>query len=378
MLFVTASALYPPVRGTSVRVAAMVDYFHRRGWETSIVHCSVHPEVRDDYFAIRSICERVYAYFPSRSELGQRRQQTCDAWCPDGLARLVAHVCLTEGTDVVIAHYSYLSKCFLHLDGARPPLKVLDADNLFSGRSQRFQGFALPYVALSTTREDEAAALRRAEVILAIQELEAREFRSMAPEVPVLVVPHGVDAPDCGAADGHDILLVGSRYHANAEGLLRFLSTAFPEVRAAYPDARLIVAGELGQVLAAGIDGVEVAGVVPDLDALYRSAAVVINPVPAQTGLSIKSVEALARGKCLVTTPAGAQGIPGAGVAMAVLPDAEQFGGAIVGLFADRRRLVELGRAAREMATGHFSSARAFGPLADRLEERVSAASEVR
>src|SRR5262249_37217425 len=129
MLFVTASALYPPVRGTSMRVAAMVEYFHRRGWGITIVHWSVQAEGGDDYSAIRGMCERIYAYFPSPSELDERRHQTCDAWCPDGLARLVAHVCRTEGIDVVTAHYSYLSKCFLHLDGERPPLKVLDADN---------------------------------------------------------------------------------------------------------------------------------------------------------------------------------------------------------------------------------------------------------
>jgi len=127
-------------------------------------------------------------------------------------------------------------------------------------------------------------------------------------------------------------------------------------------------------VLTDAIDGVEVAGVVPDLDELYRSAAVVINPVPAQTGLSIKSVEALARGKCLVTTPAGAQGIPHDGTAMVVLPAAEQFGAAIVELFADPGRIGALGRAARALATEQFSSATAFGPLAVRLEELAAAA----
>ena len=42
----------------------------------------------------------------------------------------------------------------------------------------------------------------------------------------------------------------------------------------------------------------------------YAEATVVINPAWIGTGLKIKTVEALARGKALVTTPKGIEGLP--------------------------------------------------------------------
>jgi hypothetical protein len=62
---------------------------------------------------------------------------------------------------------------------------------------------------------------------------------------------------------------------------------------------------------------------------------------------------------------------------MIVLSTVEQFGAAIVELFADRERISVLGRAARALAIEHFSSAVAFGPLAGRLEELAATAPEL-
>jgi hypothetical protein len=70
-----------------------------------------------------------------------------------------------------------------------------------------------------------------------------------------------------------------------------------------------VVGGVSKVVTDKAIAGVTVAGSVDDVTTLYRDAALVINPVVAGTGAKIKTIEALARLRPIVTWPAGVDGL---------------------------------------------------------------------
>ena len=84
----------------------------------------------------------------------------------------------------------------------------------------------------------------------------------------------------------------------------------------------------------------------PMLERLYRTATVAVAPLRFGAGVKGKVVEAMRFGVPVVTTSAGAQGLPGAEDAVEIAPvSAEGFADAIVRLLRDpdlaRRRALE-------------------------------------
>ncbi len=133
--------------------------------------------------------------------------------------------------------------------------------------------------------------------------------------------------------------------------------------------AVLRVVGKLAHHLQTDDERVQRVGWVPNLDEEYRTAAVVINPTQAGTGLKIKSVEALCRGKALVGTPNSVDGIECAGERpYVVCPDWQTFSDAVLALLRSDDERGRLERVAVRFAREHFSSERVYAPLELRLK----------
>ena len=111
-------------------------------------------------------------------------------------------------------------------------------------------------------------------------------------------------------------------------------------------------------------NGVTRIGYVRNLRRAYRDAAVVINPVRFGTGLKIKTVEALAHGKALVTTSCGVEGLEGAhGRAFLVEDDMPRFGAEVGRLLASPDARRTLAQAAAGFARAEFGRDRVYGAL---------------
>ncbi|MCX5713256.1 MAG: glycosyltransferase family 4 protein, partial [Candidatus Omnitrophica bacterium] len=107
------------------------------------------------------------------------------------------------------------------------------------------------------------------------------------------------------------ILIVASGNPLNIFSVNKFIKEIWPKIQKRIPDARLRIAGPICKVLLCGVHaGVELVGYVENIADEYSNALVVVNPVVAGTGLKIKSLEALAYGKALLSTPAGVEGLP--------------------------------------------------------------------
>jgi glycosyltransferase involved in cell wall biosynthesis len=87
---------------------------------------------------------------------------------------------------------------------------------------------------------------------------------------------------------------------------------------------------------------------VPDLAPIYATASLVVVPMRLGSGTRIKVLEALARGKAMVSTSIGIEGLdlrPGVDVVVADEPAA--FAQACTRLLGDREARRQLGRTAR-------------------------------
>ncbi len=185
---------------------------------------------------------------------------------------------------------------------------------------------------------------------------EDRAFLDPRARGNVFVVPNGTSvhppAPHETEVPG-EMLFVGLLdYYPNIDAIKFFHDKILPLVSSRVPNARFRIVGRRPDrdVLALDNGGnCVVTGPVEDLAPYYAQASLVVVPVRLGAGTKLKTVEALAYGKAMVTTTSGAQGFdlrPGTDLEVADTPQA--FADACVRLLGDatlRRRLGESGRA---------------------------------
>jgi sugar transferase (PEP-CTERM/EpsH1 system associated) len=140
---------------------------------------------------------------------------------------------------------------------------------------------------------------------------ELRIFRSIAPEAALACCGNGVDSdffdPAAGFAArpelaGRNILaFVGQLgYFPNADGILRFANTEFPDLRRRDPTLELFVIGRNpppAVLKLAEQPGVTVTGAVADVRPYLAAARGVVVPLRIARGIQNKVLEALAMGK---------------------------------------------------------------------------------
>ncbi len=246
-----------------------------------------------------------------------------------------------------------------------------DIDHLRKSRAEAAEDMDFPHMC---TKEEEMTELNRADVIVAIQAEEQRILQEMCPDKQVLLVGHTpisqpierLIAPD----DCIDLLFVGSLNQPNILGAKRFLKDIWPQVRTAFPKSRLIVCGRISERLPPAPEGVIYKGLVPDLRPYYRTVAIVINPSLYGTGLKIKSVEALAYGKCLVTTSAGIIGLSHLDSLPCAVTPLEHMAGVIIELLNDAGKRRKMENAAWQMSQQLLNPTHVYQELTDLLKEQ--------
>jgi len=212
---------------------------------------------------------------------------------------------------------------------------------------------------------DELALLSHADVVIAIQDEEAGEVARRLPDVRVVTAPmaaHPARAVQTGEDD--HVLFVGSNTAGNIIGLRWFFDEIWPLVRARRPEAKLTVVGTVRRGLGAPPPGVSLLGPRADLSCYYAEAGVVIAPLTVGSGLKIKLIDALARGKAVVATPVTLQGVSaGARAAVREAASPADFADAVCDLLGDRAARLELCTRALACARNDYSPQTCYAGL---------------
>jgi glycosyltransferase involved in cell wall biosynthesis len=390
----------PPIHGNCRRLASLLTWLKTKGFTTTLVIQPIQefdpsylPQVR------HLVDEVVLIPLPSPSNVQRLLRKStpalarlpllwrlnrfidpptptrveihADRMCWRATNQAIRRLVRRHDVALVISFHVWFSRCFLHVP--RRTLKIIDTNEVFQ-RGQRTRESLVPNAMLIDERS-EKNALRRADILVAIQEYDAAALRELAPATRVVTARH---APFQAWHDRasrprpHSALFVGSDNPYNRKGLSLFLRDAWPAVRAACPNAVLDVVGSLSEEVLGWTEGVVFHGRVTDnqLRGLYSTTAVVVVPLVAGTGLKVKCVEALSAGCPVVTTPSGAEGLDdGAGWAFLTAPDWGTFAAHVVILLGDDARRAELERGARAFAALAFNPARAFAELETALRE---------
>lgn len=311
---------------------------------------------------------------PGASNKGM--QKLADELCPDHVNQLVHRIVQGQSVDCLLAYYAFTIQAFAGLP--RSIRLLCDTVELFSLSRLHADGSPMLPV-LPFTAEEEQAMLEPCDVAIGIQPLEARYLRQLLPRHAVLTV--GVDSnppaqPGWPSQSRPVIGILGSNNAANQEGLAAFLLHSWPRIHQGCPEAELWLAGSLSMSLdqegaPALPQGVKRLGWLADLEGFYRELRLVVNPVLRGTGLKVKTVEALAHSRPVVSYAVGLEGMaatetPG----WLEVRDAREMADACLALLHDGPRCDQLAEAALRFARQEMSSDAVYGPLLRELNHR--------
>ena len=238
-----------------------------------------------------------------------------DEWWDPSIGTQLSWIFETRHIDVMIVNYTWLSNAFAY--APHGVYKILDTHDYFSSRKQLLQANGIAPEFFYMSREAEAAAFARADMVWAIKHEEATVFRSMT-DRPVITMLHsepgrklaGETAPD---PDGYLRLgIVGARNNINLSNFKRFYAIARERFIDALAPIKLVLVGSWTEDLREFEDDpiIELRGRVPDLTDFYASVDAVLVAMEFSTGLKIKTGEAIAYGKPIIAHAHAFEGYP--------------------------------------------------------------------
>ena len=211
----------------------------------------------------------------------------------------------------------------------------------------------------------EHAVLDRVDGVAAISPADAQHFADHGREVPIVTIPFGIDPEDYDTEqpDGAPVFFhLGSMdWLPNEEGVRWLLESVWPRVIKKHPKAKLHLAGNKmpKDLLNADADGTTITGRVLDADKYMRQRHVMVVPLFSAGGMRVKIIEGMAMGKCIISTPIGAEGIAYTDDHdILIARNATEMVDHISTLITEPERALDIGKNARKLILEHYTNDR--------------------
>ncbi len=193
-------------------------------------------------------------------------------------------------------------------------------------------------------KEFEYLYLNRYDMLVPITKRDDLKFNEMGNYKPSYVCPFGfsfdTNTPDDFQHEQKDVFYIGSLdWLPNQEGLVWFIKNVWQEIGNAHPEIRFYVAGRNAPsrlVRLCSDYHVHFMGEVDDAFGFMEKKAIMVVPLFSGSGMRVKIIEAMAKGKVAITTSVGAEGIGVKdGEHLIIANDAGEFISAIEKLLSD-------------------------------------------
>ena len=259
-----------------------------------------------------------------------------DDFYPYGIKNILTKIQKKEHFNCVIVNYISLSKVLTYIFDSK---KLIFTHDVFTYRLQHTKS-----TSFSVTANEEAKALDRADTILAIQDNEAIYFGYLTTKkvvtsycfFPVHETPFN---------GGKVLLYLADSNPYNVEAITTFIGTVFINLIQIHPDIKLIIGGRICNMVNNTFrsESIKFLGNVNNLEDFYSCGDIFINPTFHGTGLKIKTFEAMAYGKVLISHPHNTIGIYRRDKAPILLAQSSQdYIGHINLLFGSREKIIKL------------------------------------
>lgn len=275
--------------------------------------------------------------------------------------------------DIVVVEYITLAYLVPPATERRQTKFVIDTHDVLSTRNQIFQKQGFEHW-VDVSPDEESDALRKFDLILAIQHEEGEQLAKLTQDsVPVVVAGHPIEPNPVNTASPHSdrttFGILASSNSANQQSVSWFLDAVWSHF-AESDELKFVLAGSLGEHLENRQlpDNVEWIGSVDALSDFYQQVDVVVNPVQFGTGLKIKTVEAMAFGKPLITTLHGMNGIDPTSLPCRCAETPEDWIQQIRELAHDPNARESMAKEALEYANSHMRPEIVFAELLKKLD----------
>jgi polysaccharide biosynthesis protein PslH len=303
-LVITPTPTHPPHHGNRARINQIAGALRRSGPVEVLYHCREDTDtaaleaMRHAWDALHILPEREWS--PQRRVPGH---WGLDEWISPALMEAARVLAAVTRYDVVVANYVWYSQLLTAFGDA---IRILDTHDRFSDRHDLTRAVGMAPHWFSTTREEEARGLARADIVLAIQADEGAYFRAIASArvevieyaIPPVITPRS-------AAGRIAVGYFGSDNPWNLASITKFDARV---ARLARCDVDFLVMGGVTRRLPP-LEVFQSVGTVVEPGDAYAALDLVVNPMVGGTGLKIKTVEALAHGRAMLSTRDGGAGL---------------------------------------------------------------------
>jgi glycosyltransferase involved in cell wall biosynthesis len=195
---------------------------------------------------------------------------------------------------------------------------------------------------------------------ITVSEIDKKILSELCPTGNFTVIENGVDTDAFKPAESeilsNTLLWVGGfGYSPNREAIYYFLEEIYPLIKRVMTNVKLnIIGGDVtGKLIniTSGDPSIKVFGYVDDPVPYIQKATVFIVPILSGSGTRLKTLEAMAAEKAIVTTSVGCEGIEGADKIHYLIADKpEDFANSVVDILKNPDLRSQLGTNARKLA----------------------------
>lgn len=391
VLFLSHRIPYPPDKGDKIRSWAWLKYFAAK----YRVHLACFVDDPRDFAHqefLSSICASValvplsqrWSRIRSLTALGSGRPLSFHYFNSPQMKEAVA----AARTKPLVMEFAFSSAMapFIEapINGSKRIVDFCDADSEKWMQYARSAPLLLKQIYAREGRllaEAELHIAQWADACFAVSDAEAAVFNQrLALDKHVSSLPNGVDAdyfaPSNAKPDDavrSDLVFVGAMdYRANIEGVLHFVETIWPQIRAARPDVRFSIVGAnpVVKILALdGENGVRVTGRVDDVRPWLANAKIVIAPLLVARGVQNKVLEAMAMQKPVVASNEAMTGVNAPQNAAVTVRNDEAMAQETLTLLNEPQRRAAIGESARKFVVENFSWSASYATLDAALEK---------
>jgi len=399
ILFLTPQCPYPPRQGTSIRNYNLIANLasghevHLLSFEASLGRREGGP--------LHQLCRSVELVPAPAHSLPKRLRALFLSPLPDMALRLASSV-FRSRLDALLAARSFdvvqvegieMARYGLRAKALAPhSLLVFDdhnAEYVLQRRAfetdrrdpRRWVGALYSLIQWRKLRRYEAMVLRKADRVIAVSQADREALRRLAPEVPIAVIPNGVDldyyrpqAVRPLPLGPHSLVFTGKMdFRPNVDAVLWFWREVLPLIRAQIPDVHFYVVGQRPHPRLRPLlydPAVTITGYVDDVRPYIAGATLCVVPLRIGGGTRLKVLEAMAMGKAIISTSLGCEGFeltPERELAVADEP--EDFARRTVELLRDEATRREMGQRARRFVEERYDW-RLIVPLLEQVYER--------
>lgn len=308
-LIVSPIASHPQFQGNSARIFRFGRCLQAMGHQVHFLYYPMEGLSAEQTQAMSETWDYFYS-IPCEQATDQRTFDSyfgIDDWYDPRVGELAARLHKRWNYGFAIVNYVWMSGVFNSLpEGV---LKILDTHDVFGDRHKRAIAAGMQPEWFYTSVEQEKLGLQRADIVAAIQDEEAEYFRSMGlPNVrtigfisPARQMPK---QPRTKPVVGY----IGSSNPWNVNAYKELLKALLrrPDV---VERADFVLAGPICSKVGRKNGPFRLLGIVPKVEDFYASVDIAVNPMLGGTGLKIKTIEALAFGRGILSTTDGFIGI---------------------------------------------------------------------